>query len=164
MILRQATSDDAAEICAITNAVIRDTLFTFTTTERTPAGIAADIKERDARFQVAERDGRLLGFATYAPFRGGPGYAYSQEHTIQLAAGARGRGVGRALMARLEQVARQDQVHVLIAGISGANPAAIAFHTAIGFDEVGRLPETGFKAGQWLDLVLMQKTLVAGTD
>jgi phosphinothricin acetyltransferase len=29
----------------------------------------------------------------------------------------------------------------------------------LGFVEVARMPETGFKFGQWLDLVLLQKTL-----
>ena len=62
-------------------------------------------------------------------------------------------------MAALEDAARAEGVHVLIAGISSANPGAIVFHTALGFAEVGRMPEVGRKQGQWLDLVLMQKIL-----
>lgn len=40
MILRPATAGDAAAICAITNAVIRDTLITFTTSEKTQTAVA----------------------------------------------------------------------------------------------------------------------------
>ncbi|MES0824646.1 GNAT family N-acetyltransferase [Ruegeria sp. SCP11] len=159
MIVRRAELGDAAAIAAITNAIIRDTLVTFTTDERTVQSIAADIETRGPGFLVAESDGQVQGFATYGPFRTGPGYAHCREHTIQLASEARGQGTGRALMAALEGAARADGVHVLVAGISSANPDAIAFHAALGFVQVGHMPEVGFKWGKRLDLVLMQKIL-----
>lgn len=159
MRVRQAQPADAAEIALITNATIRDTLVTFTTDERSAESIVDDIRARGAAFLVAEDQGRVIGFATYAPFRSGPGYAKCREHSIQLADDARGRGVGRALMERLQQVARSKGVHVLVAGISSANPGAVAFHLALGFSEVGLMPEVGHKWGQYLDLVLMQKIL-----
>lgn len=159
MILRQARAGDAPAICAIANPIIRDTLITFTTCERVPADVVADIAARGAAFQLAELDGTVAGFASYVPFRRGPGYAFTREHSIQLAPWARRRGVGRALMERLEAVAAARQVHALVAAISAANPAGIAFHARLGFAETGRLPEVGFKAGRWLDLVMMQKIL-----
>lgn len=159
MILRQARPDDARAICDIWNAVIRDTLFTFTSAEKTPTAIAADVDARGSGFQVAEQDGHVIGFATYFPFRSGPGYTHTKEHSIQLSPKARGLGLGRTLMQRLEQAAIEDQVHSLWAGVSSANPAGVSFHRRIGFTEIARLPEVGRKNGQWLDLILMQKIL-----
>lgn len=162
MTIRPAQPGDAAAICAIWNRVIRDTAITFTTEEKTPDALAETIAARGDGFVVAEEAGGIAGFATISPFRSGPGYAHTLEHTIHLAPDARGRGLGRALMTRLETVAAGQGAHCLIAAISGANPDAVRFHAAMGFATVGRLPETGFKGGQWLDLILMQKFLHQG--
>ncbi len=159
MNLRQAREGDAAEIAAISNAIIKDSLITFTTDTRSVASVASDIRERGPGCLVAELEGRVAGFATYGPFRRGVGYARCCEHTIQLAPHARGQGLGRGLMSALEARAVADGIHVMVAGISSANPDGVAFHAALGFAEVGRMPEVGRKWGRWLDLVLMQKIL-----
>ncbi|CUJ85940.1 N-acyltransferase YncA [Ruegeria denitrificans] len=159
MRIRQARAADAAAIADIVNAIIKDTLVTFTTDERSNESIAKDIEARGRGYLVAEQEKQVLGFATISPFRSGPGYAQCRELTIHLTPDAQGQGAGRALIAALESDARKDGVHVLVAGISSANPGAVAFHTALGFEQVGRMPEVGRKWGKWLDLVLMQKII-----
>ncbi|MGL4281684.1 MAG: GNAT family N-acetyltransferase [Albidovulum sp.] len=161
MLIRPALSADLAPILAIWNPVIRDTTITFSSEEKTPEGLAAMIATRRAdgrEFFVAE-DGGILGFATYAQFRAGNGYAHAMEHTVILAPGASGHGIGRALMTRLENHAREAGAHTLFAGVSGDNTAGVAFHERIGFRTLARLPEAGRKFGRWLDLVLMMKLL-----
>ncbi|WGW05825.1 GNAT family N-acetyltransferase [Tropicibacter oceani] len=159
MIIRPAREEDAAEIAAIWNEVIDNTAITFTTARKTAEGIGADIVHRGPLFQVAEIGGHLRGFATAFQFRGGPGYAYTYEHSIQLTPEARGQGAGRGLMTALEAALGDQGVHSLWAGISGENPGAVGFHRAVGFADVARLPEVGYKFGRWIDLVLMQKIL-----
>jgi L-amino acid N-acyltransferase len=159
MIIRQANSADAPAIALIWNEMIRTTSRTFTTAEKTVDGIEDDIERRGAGFQVAELNGDVVGFATYFPFRGGPGYARTQEHSIILSSAAQGQGIGRHLMAALEAEARKSGVHSLIAGVSGENPDGIHFHAAIGYREIARLPEVGYKFDRFMDLVLMQKFL-----
>lgn len=157
MRVRAATPADAAAIAALWNAMIRDTLATFTTVEKSQTDLAALITEHPTAFWVVE-DGSVQGFATFGPFRPGPGYAATAEHTIVLGDSAQGRGQGRALMAQLENAARAQGIHVLVAAISSANPGAVTFHAALGFAETARMPEVGRKNGQWLDLILMQKS------
>jgi len=160
--IRAATDADIPGIMAIWNPIIRDTLVTFTDLEKTPEALAALLAERHAAghaFLVAEEGGAVLGFATFGQFRAGPGYRHSFEHTILLAPAARGQGLGRALMAALEEAARAAGGHVLFAGVSAANPEGVAFHTALGYREAARLSEVGRKSGRWLDLVLMEKRL-----
>ena len=161
MIIRPAEPADIPAILALWNPYIRDTLVTFSSEEKTPESLAALIATRRAAGQefFLAVDGCLLGFVTYAQFRGGNGYAQAMEHTIILAADVAGKGVGRALMAHLENHARAGGVHTLLAGVSAGNPAGVAFHERVGFTVIARIPEVGRKFGQWWDLVLMQKML-----
>ncbi len=146
----------------IWNHIIRDTFATFNDREKPLSNIREEIAARQAEghaFLVAECEGRVAGFATYARFRSGPGYRHTMEHTIHLDESFRGRGAGRALMAALEEHARARGVRSMIAAITGANDAGRAFHAALGYEQVARMPQAGFKAGRWFDLILMQKLL-----
>ncbi|MBD3680120.1 MAG: N-acetyltransferase family protein [Rhodobacteraceae bacterium] len=162
MTIRAATDADIPGILAIWNPVIRDTAITFNPVEKSEADLAAMLAEKAAAghgFLVAEDAGEILGFVTYGQFRGGVGYARTMEHTIILAPGAHGRGLGRALMAAIEDHARAGGAHSLFAGVSSGNPSGVAFHAAIGFREVVVLREVGWKFGQWYHLHVMQKFL-----
>lgn len=152
--IRRATPADAATIAAIWNPIIRDTLATFNAREKTTPELEHHIAAHPS--WVCE-DG--TGFACLTQFRGGVGYAYTHEHTIYLTPEARGKGLGRALMDTVETYAKTQGYGSLVAGVSGANPDGIAFHTAIGFAKVGHIPKAGYKFDRWLDLVLLQKIL-----
>ena len=155
--IRSACPVDASAIAAIWNLVIRDTVATFTTVEKTPAAIAELISAQP--FWVAEDAGKVAGFATYAQFRAGTGYAQTMEHSVHVALSAQGKGLGRSLMTAVEHHARKAGVHSLLAAISGENANGIAFHIALGYALTARLPLVGRKFGRWHDLVLMQKFL-----
>lgn len=108
---------------------------------------------------VAEADGEALGFASFGSFRDRPAYARTVEHSVYVAAAARGRGVGRRLLDAIVEAARARELHAMIGGVDAANEGSLAFHRAAGFVEAGRLREVGWKFGRWLDLIFMQKLL-----
>lgn len=160
--IRPATADDAAQIAALLLPVVRDTTITFLSTPKTAPDIVADLdakaKAGHAMF-VAVAGDQVMGMAGYGQFRGGNGYAHAYEHSIVLAPEARGHGVGRMLMDRLQEHAQASGGHTLWAGVSGENPAGVAFHARLGFEQIAVLPEVGRKFDRWLDLVLMRKIL-----
>lgn len=108
---------------------------------------------------AARVEGALAGYATFGPFRPHDGYRETVEHSLYVAPGCQGRGIGRALLIALEQAARAAEVRVMVGGIEAGNAASIALHRSCGFVETARMPEVGLKFDRRLTLVLMQKIL-----
>ena len=160
--LRAAVAADAGQIAAIWAPVIRNTTITFRLRPHSPEDVAALIAGREAdghALLVAEAAGRILGFAGYSQFRPNPGYARTMEHTVLLAPEARGAGLGRALMAAVVDHATTAGHRGLIGAITAENAASLAFHRRLGFAEVGRIPEAGWKFDRFHDLVLIHLRL-----
>lgn len=163
--IRAATPADAEAVAAIWNPIIRDTAITFWPTERSPSDLAEMIAQRQAQgfaFLVSAEGGGVTGFAATSQFRAGGGYARSLEHTVHVAFGQRGKGIGRALMDGVASHAEAVGARLLIGAITASNLPSLAFHQRLGFSEWGRIPEAGWKFGRYHDLVLMGRLLPAG--
>ena len=126
-------------------------------------------RRRDAVFGqslpwlAAEAEGRVLGYADAKPFRPRPAYRFSLEHSIDVHADARGRGVGRLLLADLLVRCQQLDCWQLLAVIDDSTDAAsVGVHGALGFRDVGLMRSAGRKFERWVDVVLMQRALGAG--
>ena len=161
--IRPARPEDAAQLAALLNHWIETTVITFNPVPKTEADIREMIAAKAAAghgfFVAADDAGAVIGQASYGQFRGGVGYKTSMEHSISLAPGVKGNGIGRALMAAIEDHARAAGAHQMIAGVSGENPEGRAFHERLGYRVIATVPEAGFKFGRFIDLVLMQKFL-----
>ena len=105
---------------------------------------------------VAEDSQRILGFSSIGPFRAWAAYKYSVENSIYVAANARGRGIGKLLLAPLIDAARKLNLHTIIAGIDATNEASLRLHKSFGYEEVAHFKEVGWKFGRWLDLKFLQ--------
>jgi L-amino acid N-acyltransferase YncA len=108
--------------------------------------------------------GVLLGFSTYGVFRARPAYKYSVEHSVYVHQDYRGKGIGRALLARIIEAGREQEYHVMVGGIDAENAASIALHEEFGFVHAGTITQAGFKFGRWLDLAFYQLTLSTPHD
>ena len=161
MQIRAATEADAAAIAELMNAELATTTAEWNDIPHSVDAAAQWIRDHECVL-VADDGGDVVGFVAYGWFRGGtskPGYRFTVETSVRIATSHRRTGIGRDLMHALIKQAKAADKHVLVAAIDGSNERAIAFHTSLGFIEVGRMPEIGTKLGRWLDLVLMQLTL-----
>ncbi len=158
VVIRPATPRDAPAIAAIWNRVIEQTTITFTPDPKSADDVAKLIAA-DQPFLVTQTGDAVTGFAYCGAFRAGQGYRHTAELSVYLRDEAAGQGVGRALVDALCDLARADGKHVMMAGCSGENSAAIAFFEVLGFAKLAVLRQVGFKFDRWIDLVLMQKML-----
>lgn len=122
------------------------------------------IIEKEYPYIVAEdADGSLLGYAYASAFRTRPAYRWSVEDSIYLAPSARGRGLGKMLLRELIDRCTALGFRQMAAVIGGASPASASLHAALGFEMIGTMKGNGFKHGQWLDTIFMQRELGEGT-
>lgn len=113
---------------------------------------------------VALDGDEVLGWVAASPVSGRCVYAGVVEHSLYVRPGARGRGVGRALLDGLLDSARAGGVWTVQAGVFPQNAASLALHAAAGFRVVGTRERLGRMthgplAGRWLDVVLLEKRL-----
>jgi L-amino acid N-acyltransferase YncA len=114
---------------------------------------------------VAEAKGRILGYAYAGAFRPRPAYRFAVEDSIYVAPDAKGRGVGRGLLANLIEECRGLGFRQMLAVIGDARPdsASVRLHERMGFSHAGLLKGTGYKHGRWLDTGFMQLEMNGGT-
>ncbi|MCP8896946.1 GNAT family N-acetyltransferase [Shinella daejeonensis] len=107
-------------------------------------------------------EGLVLGYAYVSAFRDRAAYRWLVEDSIYLAPEARGKGIGKALLAALIDRSTQAGFRQMVAVIGGAEPASVALHSRAGFQHGGHMPASGFKHGRWLDTIIMQRPLGPG--
>lgn len=125
----------------------------------------ADVLGKNLPWLVLELDGEVAGFAYGNWFKPRPAYRFSVEDSIYLSSDATGKGLGKLLMNELlAQLERRGVRKVMAVIGDSANAGSIGVHKAAGFEPVGVVEACGWKFGRWLDIVLMQKTLGAGSS
>lgn len=165
MLIRDAVVADMAAVTAIYNDAVEHSTAIW---NDTTVDVANRVKWLDDRAHAGypvivavDAAGDVLGYASFGDWRAFDGYRHTVEHSVYVRQDQRGRGVGKLLM--LELVARAGALgkHVMIAGIEAGNTGSIGLHKALGFEQVGYLPQVGAKFGKWLDLVFLQRVLDA---
>ena len=105
---------------------------------------------------VAEKGGRIVGYASYGDWRAFEGFRHTVEHSVYVEKDHQGAGIGKLLMTSLIERAGENGIHVMIAGIEAGNLASIKLHEKLGFRNGGTFFEVGTKFGRWLDLTFME--------
>ena len=152
--IRVAVPADGEHVAAIYGPVVRDTAISFEIDPPT----AAEMSERIARtipmypWFVAERGGRIAGYAYSGQHRERAAYRWSVDVSVYISPEARRSGLGRSLYMRLFEILKDQGFRSAFAGITLPNDASVALHETMGFQPVGIYREVGFKFGQWWDV------------
>ena len=106
---------------------------------------------------VARADGDVLGWATLAPVSQRECYRGVAENSVYVAADARGRGVGRALLDELVRRADEAGIWTVQAHMFADNAASRALHESCGFRLVGIRHRLARKHGEWRNTALLER-------
>jgi L-amino acid N-acyltransferase YncA len=112
----------------------------------------------------ARIDGEVMAWAALSPVSDRCVYAGVAENSIYVDEAARGRGIGRALLAALIASSEEHGIWTLQTGIFPENRASVALHTACGYRVAGTRERVGRLDGIWRDVLhLERRSRVTGT-
>jgi L-amino acid N-acyltransferase YncA len=166
LVVRASRDDDVPAITAIYGHHVLHGVASFEEVppaEEEMARRRSELITRDFPYFVAERAGKIVGYSYAGPYRPRIGYRFSLEDSIYIDPGEVGRGIGRALLARVVERSTELGYRQMIAVIGGSETLpSIRLHAALGFAHIGLFPGIGFKFGRWIDSVYMQRALGPG--
>jgi phosphinothricin acetyltransferase len=166
-LIRPSNDHDLSEITAIYQHHVLTGTGTFEITPPTHEEMQArraDVLAKSLPYLVIQYEGAVVGFCYCNWFKPRPAYRFSAEDSIYMAPMAAGKGWGRLLLNELMASAQRAGIRKLIAVIGDStNRASIGLHAAVGFRQVGVLTDCGWKFDRWLDVVLMECPLGAGS-
>jgi len=117
----------------------------------------APIGEHEAELLIPLGKLSVLGWAALSPVSNRRVYAGVAEVSVYVAAAARGRGVGKALLEALVEESEVNGIWMLQAGIFPENAASLALHKSCGFRKVGVRRCLGKLNDTWRDVVLLER-------
>jgi L-amino acid N-acyltransferase YncA len=106
---------------------------------------------------VALRTGSLVGWVATRAVSERCAYAGVVEHSVYVAACARGRGIGAMLLERLISSTEAAGIWTIQTGIFPENEASLRLHERVGFRLVGRRERVGKLDGVWRDVLMVER-------
>jgi phosphinothricin acetyltransferase len=155
MELRDLGPDDWPEVARIFEQGIRTGVATFET--EVPSWEAWDATHLPEHRFVAERDGLLVGWIALLPVSPRDCYEGVAEVSAYVAEGARGEGVGTALLAAVIESAERGGIWTLETGVFPENEPSLLLLQRFGFRVVGTRERIGRLHGIWRDVVFLER-------
>lgn len=160
MEIRTARVEDASQLLEIYSQYI-DTNITFETELPTLEEFERRIESIGTAYPylVAQDGERIVGYAYAHRAFERAAYRFDAETTIYLAKDCRHHGLGLKLYRSLLGILAQMNVVNVYALVTGANRNSIYFHQKAGFSVFATFTDTGYKNGEWIDVVWLARTL-----
>jgi L-amino acid N-acyltransferase YncA len=159
--LRRLSADDRDAMAEIFNHYVDHSFAAYPDEHLSAEAMAGWIEQCGEHPTFAARDDhdQLIGFGFLRPYSALATFAATAQVTYFIAPGHTRHGIGAALLAAMENGARQHGITSILAHVSSENPGSLAFHRRHGFVECGRFHSVGVKKGRPFDVVWLQKTL-----
>jgi phosphinothricin acetyltransferase len=160
--MRLATAADAEALCRIYNQGIEDRVATLETELRAPEERRQWFAGRSPRHPVIVAEnaaGEIVGWGSLNVFNAREAYRFVADFSVYVERAWRGKGVGRVVLERLIELAREHGFHKMVLSAFPTNTGGMALYEKLGFRTVGIYREQGQLDGQWVDTIIMEKLL-----
>lgn len=155
--LRSATLDDAESIVRIFAYYAKNTDYTFDSIAPRVSTYSRHMEELMRTYPfivVCDGSDRVMGYSYAGPVRTQAAYAWDVETTIYLDVEVCGCGLGSCLYRALLSILEAQGFANAYAVLAGDNTPSAHMHEHLGFRNLGTIPETGYKFGQWRDVAI----------
>lgn len=153
--VRPATEADMTAVLAIYAEGLATRNATFETTVPTAPEMAA--RWLPGLAWVAEVDGEVVGWTAVSPVSARECYSGVGESSVYVAASARGRGVGKALLHAQVNGADAAGMWTLQTSIFPENRPSLALHRSAGYRTLAVRTRIARLDGEWRDTVLLER-------
>ena len=172
--IRVATKEDAEALLAIYAPYVEKTAITFEYEVPSIEEFRCRIQETLKKYPylVAEKNGKIVGYAYAGAFHARPAYDWAVETSIYVDERKIHKGVGGKLHDALEQVLKIQGIlnmNACIAWPDGEEDETLTknsgeFHVHLGYRMVGEFQKCGYKFHRWYNMVWMEKIIGEHTD
>ena len=156
VVLRTLTHRDWPAVEAIYAAGIATGNATFET-EPPPWERFDSSKLPTHRLVAVDRTDNVLGWVAVSLVSTRAAYRGVVEHSVYVAPGAGGRGVGTALLTALIDSTEAAGIWTIQSGVFPENKRSLNLHQRLGFREIGIRERVGEHGGQWRDVLLIER-------
>ncbi|HWQ61179.1 MAG TPA: GNAT family N-acetyltransferase [Negativicutes bacterium] len=115
-------------------------------------------RERYKTFVICEEE-EVCGYVFIAQHKPREAYDGTAEVSVYLKPAFIGKGIGSLAVQYIEEYAKKQGLHVLVATITGENEQSIALFARNGYEKCAHYKEVGQKFGRLLDVVAYQKII-----
>lgn len=159
--IRPVRAEDAEAIAKIYSVYVENTAISFEAQAPDAAEMRRRISEYTAIYPwlIFERDGKVLGYAYSHRYHERAAFNWVCEASVYIDEQYRGQGIGKALYKALFAILNLMGIKAVYAAIEGSNSVSIAMHMAMGFSQFAVFSNTGYKLGQWHDIVWLELEL-----
>jgi len=162
--IRYARESDLETILEIMNDAILNTTFSYRYDPESLSERQAWFRDHQTKYYPVlvlvredETPGEtVMGFCSLNEWNWKQGYRFTTDCSIYLKNATHRQGFGRQMLSELLKEGKRRGFRSVIATITADNLPSIQFFMTMGFRQVGRFENIGYKFGQWLDVVYLE--------
>ena len=114
---------------------------------------------KDYPYLVCEVDGNIVGYAYANKFKEREAYQWGAELTVYIDEKYNGKGIGRTFYNAIIDILKLQNIKTVYALVTKSNTKSERLHKSLGFSIAGIYHNTGYKLGEWHDVICFEKTI-----